>query len=199
MNKTLAQTAIAAITDPAFEDDGGYCQKFARQVMQRVYGDKYDAFHRSSARLSALAWVAAGIGVRSDDPSKLQEGDVIYKTTGSGNFGHVGIVTSKGVAENSSTSIGRVQGAKGYRSIEQFGHFDVVVRLPDPKAQKDAEKPKETLFLINNRVIPQARIEGGKLMAPVVDVLDAVGFEIEKYNDRREERGRLDIRAVPTK
>lgn len=200
MNKTLAARAMLAVKDADFEDEDGYCQRFNRQIIQSVYGDKYDQFHKASAKESAEAWLAAGIGVRSSDPSKLEEGDVVYKTTGSGPYGHVGIVTSKGIAENSSTSIGRVRGAKGYRSVAEFGHFDVVVRLPDPKAaQPEPPKPKQPIFLINNRIIEGARLENGQLVGPVVDVLDSVGFEVEKVNDRRAERGRLDVRAVPSK
>jgi hypothetical protein len=51
--------------------------------------------------------------------------------------GHIGVVCLdlKRLAENSSTSKGRVRGALGFRTRAQWGDFDIVIRLPDPNAQ----------------------------------------------------------------
>lgn len=125
MNAT-AQAAIAAVTDPAFEAEAGYCQRFVRQVVQSVAGDRYDRLWADSAKATAQRCVDAGLAVEGDPA----DGDLLYRTTGSGGHGHVGIYVGDGrVAENSSTKIGRVQGAKGYRSLKQFGPYDVLARL----------------------------------------------------------------------
>jgi hypothetical protein len=53
------------------------------------------------------------------------------KGTKSNPAGHVGIrVAGNRVAENSTTRVGRVQGAKGFRTLDQFGKVDLIVRLP---------------------------------------------------------------------
>jgi hypothetical protein len=142
-NLTLRSAAIAGITDKGYEAAPGYCERFFRQVSESVYGTTYADYYCASARETALAFLDGGqqdysafVATSSEHP---QLGDVFFKTQGSGNFGHVGIyvgdiagIGADLVAENSSTSIGRINGAKGYRTLNQWGHIDVVVRFPDP-------------------------------------------------------------------
>ena len=123
----IARAAMDAVTDDDFERQAGYCQRFVRQVVQSVVGDRYDHVWSDSAATTARACRAAGLAVDGEP----QPGDLLYKTAGSGGYGHVGIYVGDGrVAENSSTKIGRVSGAKGYRTLSQFGTVDAIVRLP---------------------------------------------------------------------
>src|SRR4051794_18509888 len=116
-NQKLADAANAAIDDPAVEAKPGYCQRYVRQVMQRVYGSKYDEYFQASAKATAYALLHAGLAVDASDAGELETGDVLYKTTTAGPFGHVGIyVGDDKIASNSSTSLGRIHGAKGYRT-----------------------------------------------------------------------------------
>lgn len=139
MNRVLAKAAIAAVTDNQYEKEPGFCQRFVRQVLARVYGNQYAGFMSSSAIQTAEAFHSAGLAV---SPETLENypipGDILYKTTTSGKHGHVGIfVGDDKVAENSSTSLGRVSGAKGYRTVAQFGKVDWVVRLPEPEPEPE--------------------------------------------------------------
>lgn len=128
-NATLAATAVSAVTDPAFERRGSYCQRFLRQVIQKAHGARYDAFHKGTAEASRKAWIRAGYAVPVKNGSVV--GDILYKrATNAVPEGHVGIrVSGNRVAENSTTGIGRVQGAKGFRTLEEFGEVQTIVRL----------------------------------------------------------------------
>jgi hypothetical protein len=142
MNKTLADAAKKAVTAPGFEKGDGYCQKWVRQVIQKVYGSKFDAYHKASAKKSALAWLNSPYGFRYTG-QQLEVGDILYKTTGSGGFGHVGIDLGGQIAENSS--VHGKKDARGFRWINDFGDFQVVVRLPEPKAAESTpDKPEST-------------------------------------------------------
>lgn len=123
----FADAARRAVTDPAFDATTGHCQVFARQVVQSVVGGRHDAILWKPSALEAMeALVAAGHGV--DGPPR--PGDLLYKGRRSGPAGHVGVYVGDGkVAENSSTKVGRVQGAKGYRTLKQYGTIDAIVRL----------------------------------------------------------------------
>ena len=86
------------------------------------------------------------------DKSKLggaiEPGDILFKRYVAKNsrgiyYGHVGIYTGNNLVwENSSTTKGRLSGAKGYRTLEQYGTFDVVGRLPAPTIRALAKKAK---------------------------------------------------------
>ncbi len=65
-------------------------------------------------------------------------GDILYKgRKTSGRFGHVGIrIEGNKVAENSSSHVDPEHGdndARGTRSLEAFGAYELIVRLPEPK------------------------------------------------------------------
>jgi len=121
-------------------EENGWCQKEQRLVIQQVYGNKYDAYMKATANLTGRAFQAAGLAMTAAQAGTLQVGDILYKCPADLTaYGHVGtFVGNKGVAENSSTSIGRVRGALGYRSVARFGEYQLVVRLPPLAPTKPA-------------------------------------------------------------
>lgn len=141
MSKALATVANAAVTATSgFEKVSGYCQRFMRQCTQKVYGSKYDDYMKSSAAETMAAFKNSPYAVKVD-PNILGggsvPGDILYKgTKTSGKYGHVGIrVPGNKVAENSSSHINEAgdRDARGFRSLQAFGDFELIVRLPEPK------------------------------------------------------------------
>lgn len=144
-----AEAAKSAITNRAFELKSGYCSRFARQVVQSAQrSTKYEYLFGSSAKITANNFLNSPYGFywpsqRAKLGGSIQPGDLLFKRYGSGGFGHVGVYAGNNlVAENSSTRYGRVQGAKGYRTLTQFGYFDVVGRLPAPTVKLLAQRAK---------------------------------------------------------
>lgn len=146
MNKVLANAVKDAIEQvPNSPEEGhwyptesGRCQEFIRLVVQGRYGNKYDKYWDTSAKKTAVNFMEDGIYVvKAKSWKDTQLGDIIYKLKGSGGFGHVGIRSWDSViGENSSTKIGRVRGALGYRTFSQFSNGFlrdelIVVRLPE--------------------------------------------------------------------
>ena len=142
MNDKLADLAERRISEHAEPTTANWCQRWVRLTVEAIYGKRYEALlHQPSARLAALAFVAAqrsgdlppGVEVIVGGTVKdTQLGDLLYKL-GSHDAapGHVGIrVRGNRVAENSSTSLGRVYRALGFRTLSQYGKIDVIVRLP---------------------------------------------------------------------
>ncbi|HEX8832843.1 MAG TPA: hypothetical protein VF719_01520, partial [Abditibacteriaceae bacterium] len=130
MNKTLAKIAEQGVYTGPFETMPGYCLRKCRQAVEQVpgIGTKYDRLFRgngtkrdATATRAARRFLAAGLAFRRSELAKrggLQPGDMPVKTEVArnrwGDFsGHIGVVCSdvKRIAENSSTSIGRVRGA----------------------------------------------------------------------------------------
>lgn len=146
MNKVLANAVKDAIEQvhPSpeygefFPIRPGYCQMLVRLVVQGRYGNKYDKYWDTSAKKTAVNFMEDGIYVvKAKSWKDTQLGDIIYKLKGSGGFGHVGIRSwDNCIGENSSTKIGRVRGALGYRTFSQFSNGFlrdelIVVRLPE--------------------------------------------------------------------
>lgn len=119
--------------------------RFVRIIVQATYGSLYDRAVVSPSPSQASAIDAAHrfshYFPEFTHPShsssfQLEPGDILFKTKNSSAFGHVGILTSPTrIAENSSTAIGRIHGALGYRTPAQFGATDphyapIIVRLP---------------------------------------------------------------------
>lgn len=124
----LNDAAIAAVTaKTGYEKKPHYCQRWVRQVVQSVCGATYDHLFKASAVETGKAMKAAGLSVpltRGCVP-----GDLLYKLTGSGGDGHVGIrVEGNRVAENSSVHWNG-KDARGFRSLKEFGNFDLIIRL----------------------------------------------------------------------
>lgn len=199
-NITLATTARNALGDPDFEDADGYCQRFVRQCLEAVYGDKYADYMEPSALLSARSFLASGLGTQNF--RVLEVGDILYKVRGSGGFGHTGIYLGdgKGVAENSSTPIGRVQGAKGIRTLRQFGEYQVMVRLPDPNkkpvAKPVVELPAKLVIVRNGErhLVSSSVLVNGRFACGAVELLDLAGVTVTKQVNRLgEPQPRVDL------
>lgn len=134
MNKELDQAATKAVTAPGYPTKPGLCQMFVRLTVESIYGKRFDAvIHQGSAKEAAEAFEHDGRYVVPLDHGSVP-GDLLYKKHGSGGFGHVGIrVSGNRVAENSSVHITDRgdKNARGFRTLKEFGDFDVIVRLPN--------------------------------------------------------------------
>ncbi len=130
-NKRLADSAVRVIETTGSDARRGMCQKAVREAVQQEYGSKYDEYHRGTAHASMLAWKQSEYAHKPSDGSVI--GDILYKAGDSTNpAGHCGIrVAGNKVAENATTKIGRVRGAYGYRTLEEFGGYALIVRLPE--------------------------------------------------------------------
>lgn len=134
-NLALASAAAERIVQRRGSTTPGYCQRWVRQCVQAVYGGRYDAMWRASARTTALAWQAArragtlppGVVVLDSPYDRdTRVGDLLYRLKPP--FGHVSIrVLGNKAAENSTA-----HGAKalGFRPLAAVA-FDVIVRLPE--------------------------------------------------------------------
>jgi hypothetical protein len=145
-----AKVAIKAVYDPSFVRIKHYCSRFGRQVELKSQNGRFQKYFGATAKITGNNFLKSPYGHRWPQDKaklggKLQPGDFLIKRSGSGGAGHFGVYVGPVpafpkygnlVAENSSTAIRRVQGAKGFRTLEEFnaygGKFDVVVRLPDP-------------------------------------------------------------------
>lgn len=137
MNLKISQKADHAVqlgNGGGYETRPGYCGRFVRQVLQSTYPETFDAsLFCGTAVETAEELVKHGHAQVFDERTmKLEEGDVIYKTYQP--FGHAAIVTVHNgalvIAENSSTHLGRVNGALGYRTLNEWGAPDVIWRIP---------------------------------------------------------------------
>lgn len=126
-----------ALHDGRFVAMPGYCQMFARQVVQHCCGGMYDEYWRASAIQTMRAFRYDHRYTVTGPP---EAGDLLYKgNMTSGPFGHVGICFDQPgeglcVAENSSyhmnpEHMGDVDGAKGFRTLAAFGPYEQITRL----------------------------------------------------------------------
>lgn len=149
-----AEAAKRATYDRAIEWRSGYCSRAVRQVVAKNHGSKYAYLFGASAKDSANLFLKYGYGyLWPRDKEKLggtiQPGDILFKryvakSSKGEYFGHVGIYTGNNLVwENSSTTKGRLSGAKGYRTLAQYGAFDVVGRLPAPAIKTLAARAKK--------------------------------------------------------
>jgi hypothetical protein len=140
-----AEEAQRAITAPGYTDIKNQCSKFVRQVADKSQNHLFRKYFGASANETGTNFLHSPYGWHWHERHEhggIQPGDILVKIFKP--YGHIGIYVGviRGrqlVAENSSTSIGRVAGARGYRTLSQFAGshgIDVIVRLPDPvKAQ----------------------------------------------------------------
>lgn len=197
-NQKIADAAIAAMNDPDIESRPGFCSRFVRQVLGKVYGDKYQGLFGASAIDSGHSFQRAGLDVNVTDQSQLQVGDILFKMQGSGGFGHVGIyVGARGVASNSSTSIGRVSGAKGFRTLGQWGPWGLVGRIPGSDAPTDSapatnstpatnSAPAEPIMyhlMLNDVKVADMPLHNGQAWCPVRDWANALGLSVDWHQD----------------
>lgn len=129
VNEALEEAAVKAVTADGFETLPHYCQRWTRQVVETVYGKRFeDVIHKANAISAGLALRSAGYSIPLQNGSV--PGDLLFKLHGSGGDGHVGIrVLGNKVAENSSVHWDG-HDARGFRSLKEFGHFDLIIRLP---------------------------------------------------------------------
>ncbi len=207
-NTKLAQAQIAAITDddldrgnPNYPNDPGVkvkgmCSRFNRCGTRKAYKNKYQSLFGGSAIETGENFRDAGMVVSLND---LQVGDFLVKMTGSGGYGHIGSYVdrvpghSQGglMAENSSTSVGRVSGGKGYRTLEQFGTRGVLVcRLPPLEVEEQTVR----LFLNDKQIAIMPLIEG-KSYCKAETWAKALGFELAW--DEEERRVLFDGKPLP--
>lgn len=124
----IADNAVKGLTGTAWPKTGGWCQKWVRITLEHAHGAKFSRFMRSSAKLTAAAFLASPYVI---DPRKgTLPGDIGYKVNGSGGFGHVGIRGWGNVMlENTSWNGDGDGDARTARSLKEWGKADVWVRL----------------------------------------------------------------------
>lgn len=205
MNKSLALSMEGGIKAGTFERGKGFCLRACRQAYEKVGGTKYDALFRgngterdATAARAGHRFLAQGLAFPASELKArggLQPGDMPVKTQVArnrwGDFsGHIGVVCMDlRIGENSSTSIGRVKGALGFRTQDQFGEFDIVIRLPDPKPEVEPvadPQPQQTSIILVTRDgakrLPTLRPDGQN-WAQVRATLAALGLEIEREGE----------------
>lgn len=196
-NKTLADAMRNGIDSGAFERAKGYCQRANRQAIQRVYGTKYNHLMKGSARDTAFAMLAAGVAFRATELKArggLQVGDILFKTYLP--HGHVEIYLGNNqTGGNSSTSVGRVNGALGYRTLSHFGSVDIIGRLPDPHAKpastpvSDSEDSSIVISVSDGTTWTDTRVpttfKGNENRAPIQQAyrLAGVPFDVARWSD----------------
>lgn len=146
----IARIARVALTASGYPTKNNRCQQWARLVVQASpIGHKYDKWlWQETAREAGEELLKLPFGMTRAEAGKLQPGDVLYKLTGSGNSGHVGVyLGAQQVAENSTVHWNRSGGkdARGIRSLSEFGDYDVVVRFP--LAASTPAKPADAIIL----------------------------------------------------
>jgi hypothetical protein len=141
MNKPLADQAKKGLTDKSVKT-AGYCQRWVRQQIMATYGPTlykkyFEKFMKGSAYETMLAFQKSPYAVPVSNGSVI--GDILYKgRKTSGKYGHVGIrIVGNRVAENSSSHIAPGDNdARGIRSYEAYGPYELIVRLPPPGSLK---------------------------------------------------------------
>lgn len=157
-NLQIATEARRAVTKKpvGYPSKKGKCQMLARLVAKNVFlsnrfFEEADGSNVPDAVQAAKHLLELKLAHHyNGDPHSLEEGYYLYKTEGSGGFGHVGILYDKSdpdwrewlVAENSTYHARRDAkkrgvplekgDARGTRTLVQFGAFQVVGRLPTP-------------------------------------------------------------------
>jgi hypothetical protein len=178
-NQRIADAADAAMHDPTVESTPGYCSRFVRQVVSKVYDNQYRGLFGASAIDTGHNFKRAGLDASVTQLGQLEIGDILFKMQGSGGFGHVGIyVGARGVASNSSTPIGRVSGAKGYRTLGQWGAWQLVGRIPG-ESPAVADEPILYHLKINDVKVADMPVHDGHALCPVRVWGNALGFDID--------------------
>lgn len=198
----IAEKAKYALTADGFPIKNNECQKWARTVVQNTeVGHKYDGdFQLETAKLAGLSMLKnhPDFSFRYSPGMILQPGDLCYKTEGSGGSGHVGIyIGNNQVAENSSYHWNATGGkdARGIRTLQQFGAFQIVVRFPVKVQQPAAPKPENPTFkaFFNDVEIKGALYdkETHQVYAPIRSTLGAAGIDILAYGDHVADKNRV--------
>jgi len=144
MNLGIAANAILGLYDSHYDSRVNDCQIFVREVYESIYGPLFESVRARTASEVASNWKSqtpTDVKIISH-ASQLEPGDLLYKNhhtdPPSGHAAvYIGSVGSTGydVTENSAFANHRVHGAKGYRTLSEFGDIDVIVRLPSLDAK----------------------------------------------------------------
>jgi hypothetical protein len=103
------------------------CQEFIRLASEEVVGNKFDDEFAGTARETGMNFIGTKYQVPREDG--CIPGDLLYKLDGSGGSGHVAMrIPGNKVVENSSIHWNG-RDARGTRTMKEYGHFDVIVRL----------------------------------------------------------------------
>ncbi|MEO7715458.1 MAG: hypothetical protein ABIY70_04610 [Capsulimonas sp.] len=186
-NQKIADVAAEAMHDSSFESKKGYCSRFVRQVVAKAHGSKYSGLFGASAIDTGHNFKRAGLDVNVTHANDLEIGDILFKMVGSGGFGHVGIYVggSKGVASNSSTRLGRISGAKGYRTLGQWGAWQLVGRIPGDSPAV-ATSPTMYHLIVGGNKVADMPVLHGQTMCPVRAWANAFGFALDWNEDKHE-------------
>lgn len=76
-NSALEQEARRALTAGGYETEPGFCQRWTRQVVQKVYGNRFDKYFKGSAYETMLAFKNSPYAVPLERGSL--PGDLLYK------------------------------------------------------------------------------------------------------------------------
>jgi hypothetical protein len=133
----VARAAVAGLRAKWSPRGPHQCQVFARKCYEQVFGNDFSEIDLGTATLTAISFRQHGYSVPLKHGSR--PGDLLYKITGSGGDGHVGIrVAGNMVAENSSVHWDGSD-ARGLRTLEEFGNFDIIVRLHETDKKAGAK------------------------------------------------------------
>ncbi len=182
-NQKIADAAHAAMHDASVESKPGFCSRFVRQVVSKVYGDKYQGLFGASAIDTGRNFEHAGLDASATQSSQLEVGDILFKMQGSGGFGHVGIyVGEKGVASNSSTPLGRLSGAKGYRTLGQWGQWQLVGRIPG-ESPAASDQPLIYHLVLNGVKVADMPVHNGQALCPARLWANAMHLNIDWHEE----------------
>jgi len=126
----LAAKALQALTESGYEDKPGMCQKFQRQVVAAVYGNRFERYRTGTAHGSALRWRKSQYALPGGTWGQV--GDIYYWYEDSGQpNGHTAIrILGNRVAENSVVHGDANSGGRGTRKLGQIQKPDLIIRLP---------------------------------------------------------------------
>ena len=121
-NSALSDAARAAIDDPNFQVEPMHCSGFVNRIVGKVYGRKYSKLFGVSAKVTYANFKTNGLAANTQE---LLPGDILFQPT-LGVYGHIAIFVGDGVIAEDGC------GGKSYRTVNAFGGYQAVGRLPPP-------------------------------------------------------------------
>jgi len=129
-NVDLASHAVFAVSNGGFERGKQYCLRWVREVVENKTRKPWSVPRGSDAWEAAQELTKQGLSVPAIRGSKI--GDVLFqKPTPRNPHGHVGVrVAGNRVAENWSGHWRADRpDSRGFRTLEEFGRVDCIIRL----------------------------------------------------------------------
>lgn len=125
----ICDAAFEGLTSRLTPKAPTWCQMFARIIVESVIKrpmliPNAGSAREASRRLKGTKW---DLGRRVAP----KPGDLLYKETGSGGDGHVGIVFWGSIVIQNATDMVSNGDARGVESLASFGDFDRIVRFYD--------------------------------------------------------------------